>query len=850
MAQKKSTTTRKKSTERTSSSRKTTSGKQRTNTGKESQRRGKMSHKRRVQLNLRWAALLVFVTILVFLSIFKIDALALNFIGEYGSGGFGLGFIVLPFCMIFATGLLVMSRGKPIGRRVFCALLLPYMIGLVSHAFVGVGEIDSNIMFEAGKKLEGGGVLAGYPAAFLIGVISRPATVILVLAGFIIVAFSACNITVSDAIEKIKELFVGIRTETEYDDEEEYDDGDYDEDDIEEVPQPEEKTKRRRKTAIDIPLDDVPEKEEEKESKEREKKSKRLFKLAPANVKTPAEVIEEKENEEIFEEESNVVSGEMPEEEKINEENFADDVLRAIEENEKAEEARLREIAEKTPGFEIPTSEEEHENKALYAYPPVSLLNPPPPEQRANATAELQEIGIKLRETIHSFGIDVRVVNIVRGPAVTRFEVQLDVGVKLSRLTNLAEDIALSLGVGGVFIAPVPGKSLIGIEVPNQTIQMVSISEVIASEEFSKNESNVAFALGKDISGKCIICDIAKLPHMLIAGTTGSGKSVCINSIIISLLYRSSPEQVRLIMVDPKMVELGVYNGIPHLLVPVVTDPKKAAGALQWAVVEMMRRYDLFAKLGVRNMEAYNKAVAKNGDAEPMPNIVIVIDELSDLMVVARKDVEASILRLTQMARAAGMHLIIATQRPSADVITGVIKSNVPSRIAFAVASKIESNIILGRSGAEALIGKGDMMYEPIGAGKSTRVQGCFISSDEVEEVVKYVKANGVAEYSQDIIDQIEKQVEKNEGGPAGTFDDDEDADEMLEAAIDIVVESGQASTSMLQRRLKLGYSRAARIIDQMEERGIVGEFEGSKPRKILVTRDEWREMKMRREDM
>ena len=403
-----------------------------------------------------------------------------------------------------------------------------------------------------------------------------------------------------------------------------------------------------------------------------------------------------------------------------------------------------------------------------------------------------------------------------------------------------------------MFIAPVPSKSLIGIEVPNKTVQVVNISEVIASDEFTKNDSNVAFALGKDITGKCIISDIAKLPHMLIAGTTGSGKSVCVNSLIVSLLYRSSPEQVRLIMVDPKVVELSIYNGIPHLLIPVVTDPKKASGALQWAVVEMMRRYDLFAKSGVRNMEGYNKLVAKTGEGTPMPNIVIVIDELSDLMTVAKKDVEASILRLTQMARAAGMHLIIATQRPSADVITGVIKANVPSRIAFAVSSKLESNIILGRAGAEALIGKGDMMYEPIGAGKATRVQGCFISSDEVEAVVNYVKQNGTAEYSQEIIDQIEKQAQQseegNEGG-GGVFDDG-DADEMLDAAIDVVVESGQASTSMLQRRLKLGYSRAARIIDQMEERGIVGEFEGSKPRKILITRDEWREMKMRREEM
>ncbi|MBE6911009.1 MAG: DNA translocase FtsK [Ruminococcaceae bacterium] len=854
MAQKKSTTTRKKTASKSSSSaKKNTSGKNNTKKSAkkgQTQSKNKMTQKRRAQLNLRWAAFLIFLTILVFISLFKAsDAKAVKFIWEYGGGGLGMGFYLLPFCLAFASVLLIISRGKPIARRVFCAILLPYVFALVAHAIVGTETLNTQIMFEQGQKLRGGGVLAGYPIEFLNIFISPIPTALLALSGLVLVSLSAFNITVSGAIEAIKDLFGRIRSEVEYEDDDYYeddeydDDNEYEDDDYNDVV---EKSEEKRKGIIDIPLDD--EEIEEKPEKS-ERGFHKLLNLASVNEKKTEEdeSLSETEEKEETQDEAEVNS----EEEKINEENFADDVIRAVEESEKAEEARLREAAEKTPGFEIPTSTAEHENKALYSYPPVSLLNPPPPEQRASATAELQEIGIKLRETIHSFGIDVRVVNIVRGPAVTRFEVQLDVGVKLSRLTNLAEDIALSLGVGGVFIAPVPGKSLIGIEVPNQKIQMVSISEVIASEEFSKNESNIAFALGKDISGKCIICDIAKLPHMLIAGTTGSGKSVCINSLIVSLLYRASPEQVRLIMVDPKMVELGVYNGIPHLLVPVVTDPKKAAGALQWAVVEMMRRYDLFAKLGVRNMEAYNKAVAKSGDAEPMPNIVIVIDELSDLMVVARKDVEASILRLTQMARAAGMHLIIATQRPSADVITGVIKSNVPSRIAFAVASKIESNIILGRSGAEALIGKGDMMYEPIGAGKSTRVQGCFISSDEVEEVVKYVKANGTADYSQDIIDQIEKQVEQNEGGSSGgAFEGDEDADEMLEAAIDVVVEMGQASTSMLQRRLKLGYSRAARIIDQMEERGIVSGFEGSKPRKCLVTRDEWREIKMRREDM
>ena len=818
----------------------TASKKKTTATEKKKQTTTRITQKRRAQLNQRWAFLVLFCALLTFLALFRVDAGVINFIGNVLLGGIGIGFYVFPFALILVAVLLFISRGKPVRWRVVSAFLIPYAFAGLIHAFVGTEELAWAEMVKSC-----GGVLAGYPTALLVKWISPVATVVLFLIALVFLVFTAFDLSVMAVYDAIKGLILGMHHEVEYEEE--------DEDEVlpveEKKPEPP-KPPRRRRTQIDIPLDDDP----PAEPPVREEKTSGSFELAPAGVKTPAEILEEEfletkpaEIEEVTENSDE----ETQEEVRINEENFTQDVLAAIEESERKELEKRDEVISNADGFAVPPQSEEAENKTLYSYPPLSLLNPPSAEKTTSASAELQSVGIRLSETIKSFGIDIKVVNIVRGPSVTRFEVKLDAGVKLSRLTNLADDIALSLGVTGVFIAPVPSKSLIGIEVPNKTVQVVNISEVIASDEFTKNDSNVAFALGKDITGKCIISDIAKLPHMLIAGTTGSGKSVCVNSLIISLLYRSSPEQVRLIMVDPKVVELSIYNGIPHLLIPVVTDPKKAAGALQWAVIEMMRRYDLFAKNGVRNMEGYNKAVAKSGDAEPMPNIVIVIDELSDLMTVAKKDVEASILRLTQMARAAGMHLIIATQRPSADVITGVIKANVPSRIAFAVSSKLESNIILGRAGAEALIGKGDMMYEPIGAGKATRVQGCFISSDEVEAVVNFVKQGGNAEYSQDIIDQIEKQVEQNEGAAeGGAFAGDDDADEMLMAAIDVVVESGQASTSMLQRRLKLGYSRAARIIDQMEERGIVGEFEGSKPRKILITRDEWREMKMRREEM
>ncbi len=797
----------------------------------------RITQKRRAQLNQRWAFLMFFLSLLTFLALFRVEAKFIDFIGSAMSSAIGTGFIVLPFALIMAGVLLIICRGKPIRGRVIATMLIPYFIGATAHAFVGEESLVWHEIVESGQKLCGGGVLAGYPTALLIGSISRIATVILFVAATLFVMLVAFNLTIITAYDAVRAFLSGLHHEVEYDEEE-----DEEEQEIREEPvkRAEPRKLRRKPVSIDIPLDG------EDETAEDDSKSDG-FGLPPSKVKTPAEVLagEDSSADPI----RAAMNGINEEEIRINEENFTKDILNAIEESEKKEQEKNSALLAAAESFAESVKEGEGENKEIYSYPPVSLLKQPEVSDVASATAELQSIGIRLRETIRSFGVDIKVVNIVRGPSVTRFEVQPDAGVKIAKITSLADDIALSLGASGVFIAPVPNKPLIGIEIPNKSVQVVNISEVIASDEFTKSESDVSFALGKDISGKCMVCDISKLPHMLIAGTTGSGKSVCINSIIISILYRSTPEQVRLIMIDPKMVELGVYNGIPHLLVPVVTDPKKAAGALQWAVFEMMNRYKLFSERGVRDMKSYNKAAAKAGDAELMPSIVIVIDELADLMVVARKDVEDSIMRLSQMARAAGMHLIIATQRPSVDVITGVIKSNIPSRIAFAVASKIESNIILGSMGAEKLIGRGDMLYEPMGASKPTRVQGCFISSDEVEDVVEFIKQGSSAEYSQDVIDQIEKQAEKNEGG-GDVFGDDEEADDMLTAAIDVVVESGQASTSMLQRRLKLGYSRAARIIDQMEERGIVGEFEGSKPRKILITRDEWQEMKMRREDM
>ena len=483
-----------------------------------------------------------------------------------------------------------------------------------------------------------------------------------------------------------------------------------------------------------------------------------------------------------------------------------------------------------------------------YCFPPIDLLKKPS-KGGADGTDEMRENSRRLNETLASFKIDAHIINVTRGPSVTRYEVELDKGVRLNKLTGCADDIALSLGASGVRIAAVPGKiSVVGIEVPNRAVTTVSLREVIDSNAFVQSKSKSSFAVGKDIGGNCIVGNISKMPHMLIAGTTGSGKSVCMNSIIISLLYKAGPEDVKLIMVDPKMVELGIYNSIPHLLIPVVTDPKKAAGSLQWAVTEMLRRYKMMSDAGVRDLESYNSIVTSEG-GQKLPQIVIIIDELADLMLVAAKEVEDSICRVAQMGRAAGMHLIIATQRPSADVITGLMKANIPSRIAFSVASAMESRIILDTQGAEKLVGKGDMLYAPIGCGKPLRVQGCFVTDTEVEAVASYVKENYVSDYNDQILKDIEQRAQQTGKTKSAAADpeptqDELDGDEMLPAAVDVILETGQASVSMLQRRLKLGYARAARIVDEMEEKGIVGPFQGSKPRAILVTKEQWATMR------
>lgn len=473
-------------------------------------------------------------------------------------------------------------------------------------------------------------------------------------------------------------------------------------------------------------------------------------------------------------------------------------------------------------------------NKILdYKNPDISLLYKNDQSQlKKGDKKELLNSASKLQDTLQSFGVEAKVTQVTKGPSVTRFELQPSAGVKVSKIVNLADDIALNLAASGVRIeAPIPGKAAVGIEVPNKELSAVYLREVIESEEFNNFNKNLAFCLGKDIAGNSIISDLTKMPHLLVAGATGSGKSVCINTLLMSILYKYSPDEVKLVLIDPKVVELNVYNGIPHLLIPVVTDPKKAAGALNWAVNEMTRRYKIFADSGVRNVEGYNEMASKGIVEEKLPWIIIIIDELADLMMVCPHDVEDYIGRLAQMARAAGMHLVIATQRPSVDVITGVIKANIPSRISFAVSSQIDSRTILDSSGAEKLLGKGDMLFYPVGESKPLRIQGAFVSEEEVERVVSFIK-NQIEEhvYSEQIIEQIEEGIKPSQ---------DSECDELLNEAIKIVVEEEQASTSLLQRRLKIGYNRAARIIDQMEERGIISGRNGSKPRQVLLSKEE-----------
>lgn len=494
----------------------------------------------------------------------------------------------------------------------------------------------------------------------------------------------------------------------------------------------------------------------------------------------------------------------------------------------------------------------------IYNFPPINFLQKDPNPLTFAVTDELKMTSVKLVETLGNFGVKTKIMNISCGPTVTRYELQPEIGVRVRAIANLSDDIALHLAAAGVRIeAPIPGKDAVGIEIPNKTVSTVYLRNLVENPLFSQQKSNLSVCLGMDVAGSPVYMNVAKMPHMLIAGATGMGKSVCINSFIVSLLYKARPDEVKLILIDPKKVELSIYNGLPHLLVPVVSDPKKAAGSLAWAVNEMERRFQLIEEVGVRDLDSYNAITKDDPEKEYIPKIVIIIDELADLMMTARDEVESSICRIAQKARAAGMHLVIGTQRPSVDVITGLIKANVPSRIAFTVASQVDSRTIIDVSGAEKLLGRGDMLYAPVGCMKPIRVQGAFVSEREIENIVQFLKDGKTYEYDTSIIESIEREAarcgekKRAKGGMDADFDDAEDkasilaSDDAIFPAIEIAVDTGSISTSLLQRKLSLGYSRAARIVDKLEKIGVVGPFEGSKPRKVLITREEYHDMRM-----
>ena len=806
-------------------------------------------------------------------------------------GLFGWGFYVVPFCFFIASGILAFHRGLPVRGRLIAVALIPLFFGSVVHVFAGpesygLDWLSIRSLYLGGVNLESGGVISG----LLADVLERAVSIYGAAPALLIALFAMVFITARLSPKKIVDDFKGrerpayepvpipepepaparavasnSRRKVKNLPETEIYEG-FNEDPVAaltrrgrtpETPAEPARTSRRKPRTIDIPMDEEPESIPEEIPAmptyippNRDPKPRDSRPIVPQGDRRG---LDKKKKEPFIEEDNPFI---------IDKTKDAMPVSLSVGEAEIVPEppasAAPAKPTVKTGEVEAAASEiekaiQESDGPSEYRYPPVDLLRP-----GSSITSDgREEIALnreRLETTLHSFGVDAVISDITRGPNVTRYDLELGAGVKLNKITNLAGDLALSLGVVSVRIAPIPDKiSTVGVEVPNKIASTVMLRDIIESPSFQNAKSKLSFSVGKDIGGNSIVGNISKMPHMLIAGTTGSGKSVCMNCLILSLLYKATPEEVRLIMVDPKMVELGIYNGIPHLYIPVVTDPKKAAGALQWSVVEMMKRYRLFSEVGVRDITGYNNYLKRN-DLPTIPNVVIVIDELADLMMTAAKEVEESVCRVAQMGRAAGMHLVIATQRPSADVITGLMKANIPSRIAFAVSSALESRIILDQQGAEKLIGRGDMLYAPLGCGKPLRVQGAFVSDEEREDVINFIKEGAEPNYDKTIIDEIEKAAvvkdkpdeESKESGPSVDGDNPfSDYDELLPQAVEVILDTKMASVSMLQRRLKLGYSRAARLVDQMEELGIVGPFEGSKPRQLLITREQWQEMSM-----
>ena len=767
------------------------------------------------------------------------------------------GFLIVIPALLYLFYVHAFSGKRPVKMRTVCLISFVLICGCLSHLSLSTGKLPSGAAFITELYTGGidgttGGLVCGCLAILIKGLCGSILAYIVLIVGGIFALLGGMQITIPSIIRAIQNR---PRSEYEAKEEERQEPAAIVVNHIanKRIEYIERKRLAAEREAEELENDAKPLDSERKLNK----RANDIMRQIDSDVEMPVAAsetlaVEKNANKEVitFSQSDETIPKRMPELSLDEIEDIKPSIDPEIAEQSKKIKVTQKEAEDSAAEVAMEIAQSEATEKTEYCYPPIDLLKNSE-RGAADGTMEMRENTKRLNDTLASFKIEAHIINVTRGPSVTRYEVELEKGVRLSKLTTVADDIALSLGATGVRIAAVPGKiSVVGIEVPNRAVTTVSLRDVIDSQEFCMAKSKSSFAVGKDIGGNCIVGNIAKLPHMLIAGTTGSGKSVCMNSIIISLLYKASPDDVKLIMVDPKMVELGIYNGIPHLLIPVVTDPKKAAGSLQWAVTEMMRRYKAMSDAGVRDLESYNSIIeSQEEEGKKLPQVVVIIDELADLMLVAAKEVEESICRIAQMGRAAGIHLIIATQRPSADVITGLMKANIPSRIAFAVASAMESRIILDTQGAEKLVGKGDMLYAPIGNGKPKRVQGCFVSDPEVEAVASYVKSNFVTSYDQQVMEEIEKKAAQTGKSNAVAADaepseNEFDGDEMLPAAVDVILETGQASVSMLQRRLKLGYARAARIVDEMEEKGIVGPFVGSKPRAILITKEQWQSMK------
>ena len=812
-------------------------------------------------------------------------------------GLFGVSVFLVPVIMIYVSIMIALDKGEHyVSVRVLqCFILILLISGFVQIVFSGELQGENlfdeilPILFSEGKKLRGGGLLSIIIAGPLLALFKRTgATIIIILFIFVFIMIMA-NKTVIDLFKMIRNAAnkASAARAKNYKETEDFIAPPGAKKAVPNADVPENAAKEKQKNFnIDIPIPSS-----KKLSRNEQVKATGTLTEPPKDLAEPENIspipesapkIEDKKVEtdkQVAKETMKHASSELddiikkaasvppkptpktcPDADEQGQ--LKKDIANAIKKKQSTLASDKINTTEELDMPDAPTaadiqneiSENKHE-AVVYKFPPVSLLKEADNDRNAeDAEAEMKANADTLVDTLKSFGVQTRIVDIHRGPTVTRYELQPSAGVKISKITALADDIALNLAAAGVRIeAPIPGKAAVGIEVPNRVKDVVSIREMIESPEFAAAKSKLSFVVGKNIDGEVIVGDIGKMPHVIIAGTTGSGKSVCTNSIIMSILYNATPDEVRLVLIDPKMVEFKTYDGIPHLLIPVVTDPRKAAGALSWEVQEMLKRYKLFADSNVRDLNGYNEMAAETDGVEPLPRIVIAIDELADLMMACANEVEDSICRLAQMARAAGMHLIIATQRPTVDVITGLIKANIPSRIALTVSSQIDSRTIIDTAGAEKLLGYGDMLYYPQGIPKPIRIQGCFVSTKEVEAVVEFIKSGGTVEYSNEIIEEIEKAMpvpkgEKNGDNSSDVPVGDSDAD-IIDRAVDVLCDAGQASVSYLQRKLKLGYARAARIMDQLEELGVVGPYEGSKPRSVLVTREMWAQRKLINED-